>query len=162
VPDPGRGGVYLGLDLGTSGLKGVAIAAAGSVLASASAHYPTRRPQPGAAEQEPADWLAAVNSVLGELAATIDPALWRGIGLAGMIPTLVTTDVSGEPTGPAITWQDSRADPRGEELRERCGPDELYRATGQWVDGRYLLPMYLRIAADEPERAAATATLLIA
>ena len=73
---------------------------------------------------------------------------WRAIGLSGMIPTLVTLGPDGQPNGPAITWQDCRADDLGDEFRERCGAAELYRLTGQWVDGRYLLPMFGRIAAD--------------
>jgi xylulokinase len=154
--------VFLGLDLGTSGLKGVALTGSGAVIARASARYPTVRPETGAAEQDPADWTAAAGKVLDELASGADPSRWRGIGLAGMIPTLVTADRGGTPTGPAVTWQDSRADRYGDALRERCGGQALYLATGQWVDGRYLLPMYLRIAAADASRAAATASLLSA
>ncbi len=132
------------------------------VLARASAPYPTSRPEAGSAEQDPGDWIAAVRWVLSELSASSDPSRWRGIGLAGMVPTLVTAGSKGTPTGPAITWQDSRAERYGDELRERCGARALYQATGQWVDGRYLLPMYLRVAAADPGRASATAKLLSA
>ena len=78
------------------------------------------------------------------------------------MPTLVTARDDGEPIGPAITWEDSRAQDQADQLRERCGEQDLYRATGQWVDGRYLLPMFLRLAAAEPSRAAATSSLLSA
>ena len=88
-----------------------------------------------------------MEQVTSQLAAAVPARRWRGIGLSGMIPTLVTVGRRGEPTGPAITWQDSRADARGDELREGCGADALYRLTGQWVDGRYLLPMYAGLAA---------------
>ena len=152
--------VYIGLDLGTSGLKGVALAPEGTVIARAGAAYPTRRPGPGACEQAPQDWLTAVESVAAQLRNAAAPRRWRGIGLSAMIPTLVTAQAGGEPAGPAITWQDGRADARGEQLRERCGGERLYRATGQWVDGRYLLPMFLRVADDEPR--AATVTRLLA
>jgi len=154
--------VYIGLDLGTSGLKGVAADASGAVVARASAAYESYRPAAGAVEQAPRDWITATESVAGQLCVAVDPRRWRGIGLSAMIPTLVTADADGEPTGPAITWQDCRADGHGDELRERCVPDTLYRATGQWVDGRYLLPMFLRAAAAEPRRAAATSWLLAA
>ena len=154
--------VYIGLDLGTSGLKGVALAAEGTVIARAGAAYPTRRPSPGACEQAPQDWLTAVESVAGQLRHAAQPGRWRGIGLSAMIPTLVTARPGGEPTGPAITWQDGRASARGEQLRERCGGERLYRATGQWMDGRYLLPMFLRVADDEPARAATVTGLLAA
>ena len=158
-PVQDAGEVYIGLDLGTSGLKAVALGASGAVLARASATYLTHQPAAGAYEQEPGDWLRAVQLVAARLGETIPARRWRAIGLSGMIPTLVTLGPDGRPLGPAITWQDARADEQGDEFRERCGGAELYRLTGQWVDGRYLLPMFARIARDDPARAAATATI---
>jgi len=153
------GDVWIGLDLGTSGLKAVAVAASGAILARGSAAYPTRRPADGACEQDPADWLWAVERALTQIGEVVPARRWRAMGLSGMLPTLVTLGPDGQPTGPAITWQDSRADDVGEEFRERCGGDGLYRLTGQWVDGRYLLPMFGRIARADPARAAATAAI---
>jgi xylulokinase len=154
--------VYIGLDLGTSGLKGVALTPGGTVIARGAAAYPTHRPAAGACEQAPQDWITAVEAVAAQLGSVAAPQRWRGIGLSAMIPTLVTAQSGGEPAGPAITWQDSRADARGDQLRGHCGSDQLYRVTGQWVDGRYLLPMFLRLADDEPARAAAVTGLLAA
>jgi sugar (pentulose or hexulose) kinase len=153
------GDVYIGLDLGTSGLKAVALTATGAILARASAVYATHRPAAGAAEQDTGDWQRAVEHVMAQIGEVIPARRWRAIGLSGMIPTLVTLGPDGQPNGPAITWQDSRADDLGDEFRERCGAAELYRLTGQWVDGRYLLPMFGRIARADPGRAAATATI---
>jgi len=158
-PDQDAGDVYIGLDLGTSGLKAVALGASGAILARRSAGYSTHQPAAGAYEQDPGDWLRAVEQVAARLGETIPAHRWRAIGLSGMIPTLVTLGPDGRPTGPAITWQDARADEQGDEFRERCGAAELYRLTGQWVDGRYLLPMFGRIARDDPARAAGTATI---
>jgi sugar (pentulose or hexulose) kinase len=153
------GDVYIGLDLGTSGLKAVALSEFGAILARASAAYPTYRPGIGACEQDTADWQRAVGRVLAQLGEVIPARRWRVIGLSGMLPTLVTLGPDGQPNGPAITWQDCRADDLGDEFRERCGAAELYRLTGQWVDGRYLLPMFARIARADPARAVATATI---
>jgi len=132
----------------------------GHVLGRASAGYATSRPEPGAAEQDPADWLTAVTAVIRRLAATASPVAWLGIGLSAMLPTLVLTDEAGEPVGPALTWEDGRAEPYGTALREGSGADEVYRRTGQWVDGRYLIPMALRLAATEPARIKAASHLL--
>jgi len=151
--------VYLGLDLGTSGLKAVALDASGAILARAGAAYPTHRPVAGAYEQDTGDWLRAVEEVAERLGEAVPARRWQAIGLSGMLPTLVTLGPDGQPTGPAITWQDGRADDLGDEFRERCGAAELYRLTGQWVDGRYLLPMFGRIARADPARAAATTTI---
>jgi len=150
---------YVGLDLGTSGLKGVVLDGSGTVTARAQGSYQTSRPVFGASEQEPADWLAATKEVLGELAAAVTPTRWAGMGLSGMIPTLVTLDQRGAPTRPALTWEDVRAEPQARTLRELVGPDSLYRATGQWLDGRYLLPMFLRLAEAEPSQSTSIATL---
>jgi xylulokinase len=128
----------------------------GRVLGRASASYATSRPEPGAAEQDPADWLTVVKAVIRQLADTAGPSAWLGIGLSAMLPTLVLADEAGEPVGPAITWEDGRAESYGTELRG----DEVYRRTGQWVDGRYLIPMALRLAATEPGRIKAASHLL--
>ena len=129
------------------------------VLARGSATYPTLRPAAGACEQDTSDWQRAVERAAAQLGEVVPAWRWRAIGLSGMIPTLVTLGPAGQPTGPAIIWQDSRADDLGDEFRERHGSADLYRLTGQWVDGRYLLPMFGRIARADPDRAAATATI---
>lgn len=142
--------VYVGLDLGTSGLKGVALDGGGRVLGRARASYQTARPAPGAAEQDPADWLSALAVVVAALAATVPAARWRAVGLSGMLPTLVRCDGRGQAIGPAVTWQDSRAESDGARLSSAIGARRLYELTGQRVDGRYLLAMYARAARDEP------------
>ena len=136
---------HVGLDLGTSGLKGVVLDRAGNVVARARDDYPTRRPEPGAAEQDPADWLASLDVVVTTLLDQVPPQRWAGLALTGMIPTLTVVDRSGRPVGPALTWEDARAEEQAAALRERLGADDLYRHTGQWVDGRYLLPMAVRM-----------------
>jgi len=153
------GELAVGLDLGTSRLKGVVADHAGRVVAAAAEPYPTARPALGAAEQDPADWERAVGTVLRRLGGATDVSSWSGIGLSGMIPTLVTLDAGGRPVGPALTWEDARALSEGDAFRTRVGADDLYRTTGQWVDGRYLLPMFARITAEDTGRAAATATV---
>jgi xylulokinase len=150
---------YIGLDLGTSALKAVALDESGAVLARATAAYPTHRPAAGACEQDPADWQQALEQAVAALGQVVRPRRWRAIGLSGMMPTLVTVGADGRAVGPAVTWQDSRADDLGDDLRERCGADRLYRLTGQWVDGRYLLPMFARVAQAEPVRAATTGVI---
>jgi xylulokinase len=153
-------GLAVGLDLGTSGMKAVARDASGAVVARASAAYPTNRPSPGASEQEPRDWITATVSVAAQIRHATDHAPWSVIGLSGMLPTLVTVDAELVPVGPAVTWEDGRAEVEGDALRLAVGPFEMYTRTGQWVDGRYLLPMLARIARVDPARVAASTTLL--
>ncbi|CAB4330837.1 unannotated protein [freshwater metagenome] len=151
--------VLIGLDLGTSGLKGVAVDLNGYVIARGQATYPTSRPELGASEQDPKHWLDASELVIRQLAEQIPTELWAGIGLSGMIPTLVCLDNESNPVGSAITWEDGRAEDFGKSFRNKFGEAALYKATGQLVDGRYLIPMWLRLCNAEPQRKASTVTI---
>ena len=133
-------------------MKGVAMSNDGTLVATASATYETARPLPGRAEQDPSDWFSAVTDVVASLSGTVPAERWAGIGLSAMLPTLVLADGVGASLGPAITWEDDRADPDGERFRAEAGEDDVYRETGQWVDGRYLIPMLRWIAREEPDR----------
>ena len=128
------------------------------MLARASAAYPTRRPGPGACEQAPADWIAAAESVAAQLAA-------RGRAAALARHRAVGDDPypghrrgrTASRTAPRSRGRTAGPTPAASELRERVRRRaRCTRPTGQWVDGRYLLPMFLRVADDEPARAAAT------
>jgi sugar (pentulose or hexulose) kinase len=150
-----QGEFFIGLDLGTSGLKGVVLDVTGATVASSRADYPTQRPIAGASEQDPHDWVQALISVITDLAKVASPQAWLGIGLSAMIPTLVVCDAMGHPLHPAVTWEDARAEDQGRMLRDAVGERSLYEQTGQWVDGRYLLPMFARIADELPTTTAA-------
>lgn len=145
--------VYVGIDLGTSAMKGVAVTRDGAVVARARAPYATRRPVAGAAEQDPADWRSALSVVVSGLLGGAEASRWRAIGLSGMLPTLVLLDAAGRPIGPAVTWQDGRGEDAGARLEAAIGAERLYELTGQRVDGRYLLPMHARAASDDPDGA---------
>lgn len=147
------GPVFVGIDLGTSAMKGIAVAGDGTVVARTRSPYVTHRAGEGVAEQNPADWLDALSFVVSGLLAESEPAGWQAVGLSGMLPTLVLLDSAGHPIGPAITWEDARAEHAGTLLEGAIGGDRLYELTGQRVDGRYLLPMHARAAQDDPDGA---------
>jgi xylulokinase len=73
----------VGLDVGTSGVKAIAISPAGQVLARAEEGYPLSTPRPGWAEQDPEDWWRATESVVAML-RTAAPAEFRGIAAVGL------------------------------------------------------------------------------
>lgn len=150
-------GIAIGLDLGTSSLKAIAVGVeSGRVLFRERQPYPTHRPEPGAAEQAPQDWMAAAIGALARLAAATGAERWVGIGLSAMLPTLVCLDADGEPVGSAIVWEDTRAEPEAEWLRREHPDAVAYERTGQQFDGRYLVPMFLRLRDRDPEIAART------
>ena len=141
------GALTLGIDLGTSSAKVVALDASGAVAASAAHGFATWSEVPGAAEQETGDWITAVSSGCAELRAVlaVSEAAWRqavvAIGLAGQLPTLVC-GAGAAPLGRAITWKDSRADAWAAKRLNRQTWRRLYERTGMPLDGRYLGPMY--------------------
>jgi xylulokinase len=139
-----RTNLRLGIDLGTSAVKAVAIDLAGHVIASGEGAYPTSRDIPGQAEQDPVDWLYATAAAVADLSAQLGGDWSKaisGIGLAGQLPTLVCLDDGKAPIGRAIAWCDSRADSwaAGHLTKER--QRQLYCLTGMPIDGRYLAPM---------------------
>ena len=137
----------LGIDLGTSAVKLLALDERGVVLAMAAAEFPTFSDLPGEAEQEPADWagaLARAGAALERTLASRDSA-WRdavaAIGLCGQLPTLVCLGAD-EVLGRAISWKDARADVWAATHLDGATRQALYRQTGMPIDGRYLGPMF--------------------
>ena len=74
---------YLGIDLGTSGLRALLVDADGVPLASAERHYDIAHPHPGWSEQDPADWIDALDGAVEELRANCPEFTGlRGIGVS--------------------------------------------------------------------------------
>jgi len=102
--------LLIGIDIGTSGTKSIAIdAQAGTLLATALVEYPLLTPRPGWTEQRPEEWWNAVVATLGKLVEQgIDPAAVKGIGLSGQMHGSVFLDAAGEVIRPALLWNDQR------------------------------------------------------
>src|SRR3954471_15683527 len=94
----------IGLDIGTSSAKGIAVDHSGAVVAEAERAYPLSTPRPGWSEQDPDDWWAAASEVLSEL----DASSCEGIGLTGQMHGLVALGSDDRPLRPAILWNDGR------------------------------------------------------
>src|SRR5271157_238581 len=118
--------VTLGIDIGTSGTKTLAIDDRGTILASALAEYPCSHPNPGWSEQDPELWwdatIKTVQSVLA--AATFAPADVKGIGLSGQMHGSVFLDQAGAVIRPALLWNDQRTAVECREIEERAGGRE--------------------------------------
>ena len=118
--------VTLGIDIGTSGTKTLALDDRGTILASASAEYPCSHPNPGWSEQDPELWwdatIKTVQSVLA--AATFAPADVKGIGLSGQMHGSVFLDQAGAVIRPALLWNDQRTAVECREIEERAGGRE--------------------------------------
>ena len=139
--------MYIGLDLGTSGLKGVLIAADQAVLAEASAPLTVSRPQPGWSEQSPADWIASAEAVLDALAASRSLSSVKGIGLSGQMHGATLLDASGEVLRPCILWNDTRSF----EAAAALDADPMFRrVTGNIVFPGFTAPKLVWVRHHEP------------
>lgn len=101
--------MYLGLDLGTSGLKGVLIGEDQGILAEATAPLTVSRLHDGWSEQAPADWIAAAEIVMDALAARQDLSGVAGVGLSGHMHGATLIDASDQVLRPCILWNDTRS-----------------------------------------------------
>ncbi len=128
--------MYIGLDLGTSGLKGILIDDAQKVLAEAVAPLTVQRPHDGWSEQAPAEWIAAAESVLDQLAVFGLGAV-RGIGLSGHMHGATLIDADDAVLRPCILWNDTRSHAEAAEL----DADPLFRrVTGNIVFPGFTAP----------------------
>ena len=105
--------MYLGIDLGTSGVKLLLLDEKQHIQAVADAPVPVYRPQPTWSEQNPADWLEAVERAVAQLRAKA-PIAWRqvrGVGLSGQMHGAVVLGAQQQVLCPAVLWNDGRAGP---------------------------------------------------
>ena len=108
--------LFLGLDVGTTAIKGGLFDATGGLIVHARRGYPTSRPAPGIVEQNPCDWTEGVVSIMDELLVADRAQRVAAVGLCSQVNTDVFVDAEGSPVAPAITWQDNRAVAEAAEL----------------------------------------------
>ena len=137
----------VGIDVGTSGVKAIALSPTGEILARAERDYPLSTPRPGWAEQDPADWWAAAQLALEELGGLNV----LGIGLSGQMHGLVVLDADDTVLRPAILWNDQRTEAECREIEERIGLERLIGLTGNRALTGFTAPKLLWLRAHEPE-----------
>lgn len=115
--------VFLGIDIGTSGTKTLAMNEDGAILASATIEYPLYSPKPGWSEQDPIDWWdASVKSVKKVMkAAKLKAADVGGIGLSGQMHGSVFLDKKGDVIRHALLWNDQRTAAECAEIEKLAG-----------------------------------------
>jgi xylulokinase len=139
--------ILVGLDVGTTGVKALAIATDGSVLARAERPYELSTPRPGWAEQDPEDWWKASEAALADLGV----GEIAGIGLSGQMHGLVALDSADRVLRPAILWNDQRTAAQCAEIEERVGLERLIRLTGNRALTGFTAPKLLWVRKHEPE-----------
>lgn len=150
--------MFLGIDIGTSGVKAVVLDAGGNVVGQGTAPLSVQRPRPLWSEQDPDAWWQATTDAV----RAIDPAVRRsvrGIGLAGQMHGATLLDADDRPLRPAILWNDGRCAAECAAL-EAAVPD-LRALTGNIAMPGFTAPKLLWVRAHEPAIFARIATVLL-
>lgn len=152
--------MYLGLDLGTSGLKAILTDGAGSVIDTAEMHYANPHPQQGWSEQDPADWVSACAQALDTLKARQPDAVaaLRGIGLSGQMHGATLVDADDQVLRPCILWNDTRAAQQAAWLDAQ---PQMRDITGNIVFPGFTAPKLLWLQSHEPGTFAKVAKVLL-
>ncbi len=141
---------YIGLDLGTSSLKGLLVSSDGKILREAHAGYQMLYPKSGWSEQDPADWLNATHAVLAKLTNGVKKQI-AGISVSGQMHGLVLLDEHDEVIRPAILWNDGRAKKETDFLNETIGREKLAGFTANIAFAGFTAPKILWVKEHEPE-----------
>jgi xylulokinase len=140
-------GVFVGLDVGTSSTKGVAMCRDGRVQATATEAHGAPPAAAGISEQDPDDWVAGARRALAAL-STGRPA---GIGVTGQMHGLVLLDGRGRVLRPAILWNDGRATRERARLEEAHGVDWLLDRTANRALPGFTAASLLWVKRHEPD-----------
>src|SRR5690554_1725114 len=116
-------GYLLGLDIGTSGVKGLLLSEEGEILLTKTENYPLSTPRSGWAEQNPEDWWDASRKCIGGIIrdSGIEAAAIKGISFSGQMHSSVFLDNNMEVIRPAILWSDTRTSSQCQEIYNRAG-----------------------------------------
>lgn len=147
----------LGIDVGTSGCKGILIDENGRVLKTAGAEYPLSIPRPMWSEQDPEDWWRGVQEVIAAIGEPNPDA----IGLTGQMHGSVFLDAEGEVVRPAILWNDQRTTAQCEEIDRLVGRERVREITRNPPLTGFTAPKILWLREHEPEAFARVRRVLL-
>ena len=150
--------MYIGLDLGTSGLKGLLVDADQTIIGEANAPLTVSRPHPGWSEQAPQDWFDACDNVMTALGAAHELTTVRAIGLSGQMHGATCFDKSGRALRASILWNDTRA---AKEAAAMDRDPRFREISGNIVFPGFTAPKLAWIAGHEPDLFARTAKILL-
>lgn len=141
----------LGIDLGTSSLKGILMDETGHVICEKSSDYGIDTPANGYSEQRPEYWVVACEDVLTQLSIAVDDFgdKLAGISFSGQMHSLVTLDANLKPAYPAILWNDVRTTKQCEQIMSTFGERLLSITKNIALEG-FTLPKILWLQENEP------------
>ncbi len=159
----GPGPVFLGLDVGTSGVKALLMRPSGDVVATTTVPLSLITPRPGWAEQDPADWWRAASGAVRALLAANPRASVAAVGVSGQMHSSVFLDAHGDVIRPALLWCDGRTTTECREITERAGGEDRLRelVSNPALEG-FTLPKVLWLRRHEPSAFARLSKVLLA
>ncbi len=145
--------VYLGVDIGTSGCRALAVDSDGRTLASATRAYGLSTPAPGYVEQDAGEWIDAAFASLAEICSGggFDPRDIRGVGVDGQSWSAVPVDETGQVLAPTPNWMDTRAQPICDEILGSVDPAEILALAGNRLSPSYATAKIVWFARHRPE-----------
>ncbi|CAN7573890.1 xylulokinase [Rhizobium leguminosarum] len=152
--------MYLGLDLGTSGVKAMLIDGDQKIVGSANGSLDVSRPHSGWSEQEPAHWVRATEEAVAGLKAKHpkELAAVKGIGLSGQMHGATLIDATDKVLRPCILWNDTRSYVEAAAI----DADPRFRAlTGNIVFPGFTAPKLAWVEKHEPDVFAKIAKVLL-
>lgn len=144
---------FIGIDLGTSGLKTIVMDELGNVLESASRNYQFSSPYSNYAEHEPDEWWTACVDTVKEIfkKGNIKPENIGGISFSGQMHGLVALDENKKIVRPSILHCDARSEKQVEKLRELFGKEKAKKLMLNPIYTGFLLPSLLWVGNNEPD-----------
>jgi xylulokinase len=154
--------LFLGLDVGTSGVKAILVSYAGDVEATATAPLNMDTPQPGWAEQEPEAWWDASRIAIRRVLADCAGASVAAIGISGQMHSSVFLDRHGLVIRPALLWCDGRTTAECRDIVACAGGEERLRdlVSNPALEG-FTLPKVMWLQHNEPDAFARLTTVLL-
>lgn len=153
--------LYIGIDLGTSAAKLLLMDETGGIQNIVTKEYPLEFPQPGWSQQNPEDWVRAIEEGIPELLKGSDASQVSGIGAGGQMHGLVVLDEEDNVIRPAILWNDGRTAEQVEYLNNEIGKEKLSRYTANIAFAGFTAPKLLWMKQEEPELFAKIAKIML-
>ena len=141
--------MYIGIDLGTSGVKVALLNAQGEVAAIGSAPLQVSRPHALWSEQDPESWWLATDQAMQALAQQHALSEVKAIGLSGQMHGATLLDNAHRVLRPAILWNDGRSGEQCRELEQRVPASR--QITGNLMMPGFTAPKLLWVRQHEPD-----------
>jgi gluconokinase len=149
----------IGIDIGTSSTKAVALDQNGKVLITSQVPYPTFNSSPGVSEQDPQTVWDAFVKCIHRITSTLTVAP-AGVALSSAMHSVICVGADGNALSPLITWADNRASDVAVGLRNSANGSKLYQETGTPIHAMSPLCKLVWLRESQPELFKATAKFI--